>query len=262
MFSFQKRSAIVSSLLLTYYHCGPKTGTKGTFLFLHGWGSNSTLWFKSVAGLAEKGYSLYCLDLPGFGESQNPKEPFFLQDYSNTVMGFIKKLGLKNIILVGHSFGGKTAIKLATENSEFLKSIILVDASGLPHKSTLTDIKIMVAKVMKPAFSLPFMRPLKDRLVDTFASEDYTTNPALKQTFINIVNENVLSLLEQIKKPALIIWGEDDDNTYTPNTDASILHHGIAGSKLVTIPNAGHYSFLDQPELFLKHVSQFLSRLK
>src|SRR3990167_11433616 len=124
MTSFQRKSIKINSLLLAYYEAVPKGKSKKTLLFLHGWGSNSTLWFKTIGPLSEKGYTMYCLDLPGFGNSQNPQSSFFLQDYSYAVMEFIEKLELIDVVLIGHSFGGKTAIKLAAENPEFLKSLV------------------------------------------------------------------------------------------------------------------------------------------
>lgn len=256
----QVKQMVVNGLLLSYYRIAPKKKARGLLLFLHGWGSNSDLWLKTVPPLVAQGYELYFLDLPGFGRSQNPNESFSLQDYSYTVVAFVEKRGLKKIHLVGHSFGGKISIKLAAENPELIDSLVLVDASGLPHKSVATDMKIALAKLVKPVFAVPFMKPLKDRLVRRFASEDYVSFPHLKQTFINIVNEDVKSELTLIKKPTLIIWGKEDDNTYTPIEDAHHMHQAIKTSELTIIPHAGHYSFLDQPEQFVQALLTFLEK--
>lgn len=256
----QEKQIVINSLLLTYYYQKASTQKRGVVLFLHGWGSNSTLWFQSTERLQNEGFDLYYLDLPGFGKSQNPKEAFSMQDYSYVVLEFMEKLDLRNVHLVGHSFGGKTAIKLGAANPELLHTITLVDASGIPHHSAITDAKIMVAKMIKPAFSLSFMHPLKKKLVNKFGAEDYTANPALKQTFINVVEEDMRPALKSIQKPTLIVWGKNDENSYTPVSDANLMHHEVKNSELVVIDHAGHYPFLDQPGAFEKALSAFLKK--
>ena len=71
-----------------------------TLVFLHGWGVDSKLWFKVLPELIKKNYSLYFLDLPGFGQSQIPNTTYDVDDYKKIVYGFVKKLGLKNINLI------------------------------------------------------------------------------------------------------------------------------------------------------------------
>lgn len=249
---------VVNKILLNYYMINADK-KRGVVLFLHGWGSNSPLWFNSCASLAKKGFTLYFLDLPGFGKSQSTQNALTLDDYSYAVMEFMIKLGLKKTHIVGHSFGGKIGIKLTAESPELVKTLTLVDASGLPHPSASTDMKITLAKFAKPFFGPRFMHPLRDRLIRRFASEDYTAFPQLKQTFINIVNQDVKRELHLIKRPTLIIWGKDDANSYTPVTDAEMMHHTIMNSKLEIIDKAGHYCFLDQPTKFSSRLLSFLN---
>lgn len=253
-----ERDIIVNGQLVHYYHVAPVGEQKGKLLFLHGWGSNSPLWFSSSLAFAEAGYELYFLDLPGFGKSQIPKKPFQLQDYADCVVAFMEKLEIANPVLIGHSFGGKTAVRIASKKTVPLAGLILVDSSGLPHTSFATQTKIGIAKTMKPLMELPFMRGMKSSLLRLSGSDDYIAFPELRETFINIIREHVEFELPQIAAKTLIVWGGDDENSYTPVNDVSIFERLIPHADAHIIQNAGHYSFLDNPTEFYDTVLEFL----
>ena len=87
-------------------------------------------------------------------------------------------------------------------------------------------------------------------------SEDYLATPALQQTFINIINEDLISLLPKIKIPTLLIWGENDKNT--PLADARTMEQTVSNSKLVILAKAGHFSFVDKIEEFVNNIKKFV----
>jgi pimeloyl-ACP methyl ester carboxylesterase len=61
--------------------------------------------------------------------------------------------------------------------------------------------------------------------------------------------------------PTLIVWGEKDENTYTPPSDAEILHVSIKNSVIAMLPGAFHYSFLDKPVEFQSALRPFFAKL-
>ncbi len=253
-----EKDVMVSGQLVHYYYApisSPKK--KGTLVFLHGWGSNSTLWFNSTLGLPDQGYELYFFDLPGFGKSQGPEHAFFLDDYAKVVTQLIKKLNITNPTLIGHSFGGKIAIRISAKKMISLTGLILVDASGLPHTSFITKAKSSLAHVMKPIFALPVLKGMKNMLLRLSGSDDYVATPRLRETFIHIVQEHIQDDLPNITIPTLIIWGEDDSNEYTPPSDAHVFRKNIPSSELFLIKKARHYCFLDNSNEFFKCVLSF-----
>jgi len=80
-------------------------------VFLHGWGNSSEV-FKPLSYYLKDDFFIYTLDLPGFGKSPIEK-PMTLKDYANTVYKFIKDNNIEKPIIIGHSFGGAVATKLA-----------------------------------------------------------------------------------------------------------------------------------------------------
>ena len=87
-------------------------------------------------------------------------------------------------------------------------------------------------------------------------AEDYVATPKLQQTFINIINEDLTDLLPKIVQPTLLIWGENDKDT--PLSQARVMEQKIPNAKLAVFKGAGHFSFLDKREEFVKELINFL----
>jgi pimeloyl-ACP methyl ester carboxylesterase len=257
--NIQEKQVVVDDLLTTYYDSG--SSQKPILLFLHGWGSNSTLWFRAVEQLEQAGYRLVFLDLPGFGKTQTPVTAFTLDLYLKFVDAFTQKLGIQECVLIGHSFGGKLSAHIAAQKTHVaLRGIVLVDASGLPHASIFTKLKARAAHMVKPLFAPPFMHDARTTLLRLFGSDDYVAEPKLRQTFINIIQEHVTLDLPRISVPTLIVWGSNDTNEYSPPEDATRYHKSISGSELCILEGASHYSFLDKPDEFQKRVLLFVRK--
>ena len=112
-------------------------GQGDTVLLLHGWGSNITL-FQSAIDLLKTKYRVIAMDMPGFGQSDEPKEPWCVDDYVDFVLEFLKDYEFDKITLLGHSFGGRVIIKLCSRELPFeIDKVILVDAAGVKPKKTL-----------------------------------------------------------------------------------------------------------------------------
>ncbi|MFH0773352.1 MAG: alpha/beta hydrolase [bacterium] len=253
-----EKNIVVNGQLIHYYHVDVDSQKKNVLIFLHGWGSNSVLWFPSTLALAKEGYELYFLDLPGFGKSQLPTNAFHLQDYADVVIHFIKKTHISNPILIGHSFGGKIAIRIASKKTPPIAGLVLVDSSGLPHTSFVTQTKINIAKTVKPLMNLPFMQGVKSNLLRLSGSDDYIAFPRLRETFVNVVREHVEFELPQIESKTHIIWGGDDKNSYTPVSDVIVFKRLIPHVTEHIIQDAGHYCFLDNRQEFYETVLEFL----
>lgn len=247
------KKIVINSLLVNYYFFPAKSKSAKTLIFLHGWGVNSRYWFKIIENL--KQFNIYLIDLPGFGESQVPPTSYNVDDYKNIVKEFINKISLKKIVIIGHSFGGRITIKLASENPEYLKKIILVDTAGVVNSSSAKKIVSIFAKLISPIFKPSFMQSVRKKLYSVLGSE-YLENEKLSKIFSNVVSEDLVKILKNISVPTLIIWGNKDK--ITPLIFAYLIKQKIKNSKLLILKNAGHFSFLDQPEKFVKNLTEFL----
>jgi pimeloyl-ACP methyl ester carboxylesterase len=224
-------------------------------IFLHGWMSQGNV-FKNIAErISSQGFAVYMLDLPGFGNSPEPKNAFSVQDYADIVAEFIKKLKLNDIILVGHSFGGRVVISLASNEPTLIKKIVLVDAAGLRINNGRNKVAFL-AKLAKPFFKPKFMSGLRKKIYKTLGSVDYIESGKLKETYLKVASEDLSGYLPKINQPTLIIWGDDDKDT--PLLFAKIMNERIKNSKMVVLRQAGHFSFLDKPEDFSVELMNFI----
>ena len=106
---------LLENLIIHYYFSGPPEKNTPLIILLHGWGAESSLWRNFMEKLSLNGFTSYALDFPGFGKSSLPPKDFSLKDFAAIVKSFSPRLGLSEIILIGHSFGGRVAIKFASQ---------------------------------------------------------------------------------------------------------------------------------------------------
>lgn len=232
-------------------------------LLLHGWGANITL-FEGIINTIAKKYKVLSLDLPGFGKTDEPKEPWCVDDYVEFILKFIKQMELREVILLGHSFGGRIIIKMMQRDTLpfVVPKIILTGSAGIKPKKTLKQkMKIASYKALKGVLNSSFIKKAFPDALDNLrkknGSADYNNSTEImRKTLVRVVNEDLTHLLENITPPTLLIWGKKD--TATPLSDGELMEKKIKGSGLVRIENAGHYAFLEQPYIFAKVLSSFL----
>lgn len=249
----------INNLKINYIKEGPETKTN--ILFLHGWGTSAESFRPVIKEMAKK-FTTYAIDFPGFGSSEQPPTTYAVEDYSKIVLEFINRLNLDNVILVGHSFGGRVIIKLVGKLGYKPKKIILVDSAGIKPKRTLKySIKVGIFKLAKNLAKLFLGKKKGQELIDKYknkaGSTDYkNADSVMKEVFKNVVNEDLTEYLPNIKTPTLLIWGELDQDT--PLSDAQKMKQLIDNAGLVVIKGAGHFSFLNNLPYFLVVVNKFL----
>lgn len=240
------------------YH--QKLGQGKDLIMLHGWKQDVST-FHNVAKELKEHFTVWLIDLPGFGRSENPKKAFTVSDYANIVAEFIKQNKIVKPHLLGHSHGGRTGIKLAAIYPEIIDKLVLEDAAGIrPRKDLTFYIFYLISKVFR--FLIPNTGHLKDRLRRWFYKElesDYLSAGALKQTLVNVIKEDLTADIKKIKNQTLLVWGENDKNVESDVKAAGIMYRLIPSSKLAIIENSGHFPHLDNPHKFLYYVIDFLS---
>lgn len=246
-----------------YKICYKETGAgKKVVIILQGWGTNLEV-YNPVADCINSKYRVIQLDFPGFGNSDEPKEAWSVDNYADFIIKFAKKLGLEEVILIGHSYGGRVIIKLVSrERLPFsVERIVLIDSAGiLPKRTFMQNIKIKKYKVVKKIVNLKIIYSLFPNLIDEWknkqGSEDYrNSSPIMRQCLVKAVNEDLTGSLSDIKVETLLIWGDND--TATPLSDGKLMEEMIPLAGLAVIYNAGHFCFLDQPIVFANIMRSF-----
>jgi pimeloyl-ACP methyl ester carboxylesterase len=235
------------------------TGQGCPLILMHGWGCNHTT-VRSIAATAALTHTVYNIDFPGFGSSQEPSEVWGVERYTQIIEELVSKEHLEKPVLVGHSFGGRVAILFASRNP--VEKVILVDAAGIkPKRSLKYYAKVYSFKAGKKFWQLVLGKEKAQKRIDEMrakrGSSDYAgASPMMRAILSKVVNEDLTDRLPLIKAPSLLIWGEND--TATPLADAKKMVKLIPDAGLVSFPGCGHYSFLDNPVQFRAVLSSFL----
>ena len=240
---------------------------KPTILILHGWGSSSDSWVKVGEILKSQGYQVFRPDLPGFGLEAPPTTAWGIDDYLEWVNRFCLQNNLKQFFLLGHSFGGRVAIKFAVRYPEKLKGLILFSAAGVtPRPKFKLSLISILSKIGGGILSLPVLNLFKTAVRKTvyfvLGTRDYyfLSNETMRETFKKTIEEDLSSSLNQIKAKTLIVWGEKD--YVTPLGDARRMNREIPNSLIKTIPDEGHNIHLKSPGKLSREIIWFLNSLK
>lgn len=238
-------------------------GNGKPLLLLHGWGCDVNI-FKPILPYFQQHFTTYRIDFPGFGKSPEPLEAWTNDDYVELTKKFISQLNIENPIVLGHSFGGRVAIKMATQIP--IHKLILTGSAGVKPTRTLSYyIKIYSYKFLKWVSTLPllgiFLKPLRESYVQNMGSSDYknATN-VMRQTLSNVVNTDLQEIMPKILTPTLLLFGDRD--TATPVAYGEIMEKLMPNAGLVVMQNTGHYTFIDQTQWFIKIVDSFLEKDK
>lgn len=213
-------------------------------VFLHGWGGSiDSFW--GVAQFFCKKYRCILVDFYGFGASPIDRA-LTLQDYCDGVIEVLEHLGVERACVVGHSFGGRVAMELASKTDK-VRSMVLVDSAGLKPrrtlKKTMRKLKYKIYKAL-------------GKSTEKCGSKDYRElSPLMKKTFVNVVNYHQDGLLHTIHCPVLIVWGKTDKET--PKYMAKKLNRGLARSTLIWL-KGGHWCYIESLGDFVKRTMNWL----
>ena len=230
-------------------------------IVMHGWGCNASTMAIPAEGAASDRTTVYNIDLPGFGQSDEPQDVWITDGDASFLVKFCQQLGIHNPVVMGHSHGGRVAILFSSRNS--VSKLILIDAAGIkPRRSMKYYLKVYSFKTAKNLLKLLLgnrrAEPIIAKMRSKAGSSDYAnSSPRMKAIMSRVVNEDFSDRLPLIKAPTLLIWGEKD--TATPMRDARKMEKLIPDAGLVSYPEADHFPFLRRPAQTKAVISSFLN---
>jgi pimeloyl-ACP methyl ester carboxylesterase len=226
---------------------------------LHGWAvdpANEAKWQEVRQHLDAAGIKTHFVGLPGLTVPLPSETPWKLADYEQWLL---KQLPEQAVIVLGHSFGGQLAVRLAAQHPDRVEKLILIDSSGIRDHSARSSLKrkffYVVAKLGKVFSFLPFARKVLYRLA---GEKDYfTAPPPMRQTMANVLAEEIVLELPLIKQETLLIWGSED--TITPIQNLQYFRK-IPRSVVKIVAAARHSPQFTHPETVGQLVAAFLKK--
>jgi pimeloyl-ACP methyl ester carboxylesterase len=255
-------------------------GSGDPILFLHGLGGSSFSWRYMVAPFSGD-HQVILIDFRGEGKSPKPDDDHYsIGDQGDLIHQFILEHDLKNLTLVGNSYGGGVslllAIRLCAENPSRLAKLILIDSGGYPDHLPLflkvlrTPIlgwlvvhtlspKTQIRIVLKKSYYDP--AKITEQQVDAYAEP--LASPGGRHALLEIgkraIPKNIQSFIDRyptISVPTLILWGEGD--RVLPRLIGERLDAAIPNSRLELIKFAGHIPQEEQPDAVIERIQEFL----
>ena len=253
-------------------------GIGSPVLLIHGFGEFLEVWGYNIAPLGEH-FSIYALDLPGHGLSEEPRADYTLDYAARFVLNFMKTLQIDRSSLVGHSLGGLVSLKIAMDFPDRVDKLILVDSAGLSREAPLiyrlATLPVLGKAILKPTLKTLIKHGMKKGFYNPeLISPDwvdltykYWKMPKLKRTLWNVIHSNasinglhpeviVTDKLHMVKSPTLIVHGVQDQ--VIPVEYARLACKLIADVKCEVIDECGHCPQIEKAARFNDLVAAFL----
>ena len=238
---------------------------KQTIFLIHGWPLSHKIFEYQINLLTDWGYRVVAVDLRGFGKSDTPADGYSYDQMSADIFQIVRKLSLKNFILVGFSMGGSIALRYMNRyNGMGVCRLILLSAAapcftrrpGFPYGKTVQEVDALInlAETDRPQLCQNFSKqlfacPHSDAVIDWF--RDIALSASGLGTIncgISLRDEDGRDDLRCVHVPTYIIHGNKD--IIVSNELAEIQHENICGSRLISLPDSGHGIMYDQLEKF------------
>jgi pimeloyl-ACP methyl ester carboxylesterase len=225
------------------------TGGGPPVVLVHGWLSSSKIWGPLVERLAQR-FTVYTLDLAGFGDSDKPISGYGIRYGSRLLYAFCAHFGLSRAAVIGHGIGGTMAVKLAADHPDVVGRLILV---ATPADEDQVDLPTML-----------WLRPFvldAEYLTEEVVDDAGRSTPAAVSKTLSVMQREVSRgrLVRQagiIKVPVLIITGEEDQIVDPRATDDWIR---TVPAEVVFLDECGHLPMLERTTEFDARVLAFLT---
>ncbi|MBR4455078.1 MAG: alpha/beta hydrolase [Solobacterium sp.] len=240
--------------------CGVRTAYRHTgngrdVVLLHGWGQNMQM-MSAIETHLSPFFSVWNLDFPGHGESGEPPVAWGMDEYTQFLKTFIQEAGIREPILIGHSFGCRAAIRYAAE--EPVRKMVLTGAAGIrPERPSNRNGKQGLYKAAKLLLKKTHQDAMLEKLQDHFGSQDYrNAHGVMRETFVKVVNDDVAPLLPKISCPVLLVWGEFDEAV--PLSMGKRMEREMQNAGLAVFEGDDHFAYWHQADRFNRVLDAFL----
>jgi pimeloyl-ACP methyl ester carboxylesterase len=269
MNSSDRQNAQSSTQTIALY--SRKVGENGPdFVVLHGLFGSGKNW-RSFAGSLEEDFQVWTLDARNHGDSPHADSMNY-QQMAEDVARFFAENELKNVILLGHSMGGKTAMQLALQFPDRIAALIVVDIAPVCYDHLHKQLKLIEAMQelhlaaemsrseieKKLALKIPEKRLLSFLMTNLNGQNgQFQWRIGLQQIAAGMPDLlNYPDLKSVFKGPVQFIGGEN--SAYLKFEYHALIRKYFPESRITLLKNCGHWLHVEQPAAFQKTVNEFL----
>lgn len=242
-------------------------------IFIHAFPLSGEMWEPQVKEF-EKEYRVITYDLRGFGKSERGDGIYTIDSHADDVFTIIEELKLYKLVICGLSMGGYITLRVLERAQEMFKAAILCDTRAEADNNLSKLDRALQIKQIKSGDINTFY----DNFLNGGLSQNTLNNKRdVVSKIREIMNEqnptivmgalmtlaaraDKTEFLEKISIPILILVGEEDK--LTPPELSVSMNKKIKGSELITIPDSGHFSNVENAPAFNEAIRKFLKKLK
>jgi pimeloyl-ACP methyl ester carboxylesterase len=252
-----------------------ESGQGKPLLMLHGFPFDNSTWQEQQTYFSTNGWRTIAPDLRGFGKSTiNADEINTMELLAADVIALMDYLQLEQAVIMGLSMGGYISFSLYRQYPERVKGLILADTKAEGDSSEARENRYKLREQVKikgssaategmlpKLFSLESYREKPDTVAALGGVIERTSPATIIATLPGLAErQDSTPLLPQIKIPALVIHGKDDQ--MMPVENARQMAQALPDWQFSSVPHAGHMSNMENPEFFNRAVESFLRELK
>jgi pimeloyl-ACP methyl ester carboxylesterase len=253
-------------------------GDKPPLLFLHGLGGVWQNWLLTIPAFMDT-HRCVTFDLPGFGESEMPREEISIPGFAKAANAVCEQLGVENPVVIGNSMGGFVGADLAISFPTRVEKLVLISAAGLSTEYVKREPVLATARAWAALMtrlssqSDAMLRRPRGRRLALQAVARYPEKlsgplaieiargagaPGFNDAFRALLNYSFRDRLERIEVPVLIVWGRND--ILVPVEDAAAFEHLIGeNAHSVIFEDTGHLAMMERPSRFNQLVAGFIA---
>jgi pimeloyl-ACP methyl ester carboxylesterase len=234
-----------------------------TLVFIHGLSGDRSD-FDAQMLFFEASNRVVAIDLPGSGESGRDRTEWTMASFGRDVADVANHLGLADLVLIGHSFGGDVTVEAAKLLGDRVRALVWVSSY-----KTLGDMKsdTQIEEWLAP-FSAGFVAAMDDLTrrnfgpnadpdqVDTVAAKAMATDPDRSVAVLNAYVRNEPALLHGLTEISAPVFAINPG--FKPSDLASLNAHGI---DLTVVEDVGHFVMMEDPDSFNQSLSNILARV-
>lgn len=254
-------------------------GSGQPIVFVHGVSTTLASFDGLFPEIVKNNYRVIGMDLLGYGKSDKPDIKYSISFHAETVIGLIKKLDLKDVVLVGHSMGAAISCYAMLKEPSLFRSMVLLTPGGLAEYATIRIwiFKLLYKYVWGKRFSdLDTARKYyhetvyqwNQRMEEVLKTRDRMmvhpewkiVQKTVKDSYTSTlqVSKEILPKIAEIKKPVLVLLAHNDNLVPNEEVKANVEKNTKAW-KVETFEQCGHNIQYDQPDKVISKILEFLS---
>lgn len=264
----------ISGVRIHYQEAGDERAP--VMILIHGFISATLVWNEVFLPLAESGFRVIAVDLPGYGYSDKPADGrYTIAAQAHAVLSLMDRLGIEKATIVGASYGAAVAATIALDYPESVDRLVLIGAVSNDDAKNKLLLRVaslpIIGDITTPLFlgsrwilrrrmeamyrrtGLAFDERMFEARHHLLASAN--THRAMIRSIRRWSANRISREAQQIRQPTMLVWGELDD--HVPLSDGFRLRDAMPNARLIVFRKCGHLPQAEHPQKFVEVVSEF-----